>query len=89
MKLRVIAGAVVLGTAVLLTGCSSMNQETHTNCEVLHKERLLQGGNSGEKRVTTSCGVFTVEDSWSGGFESYDVFNRLEVGKRYYIQAGN
>lgn len=81
----VLASIVAVAT---LSGCSSMNHQTHTNCLVTAKDRVITQGSSGEKRVVTSCGVFEVSDSMSGGFNSYDTYSELVVGRRYDIQTG-
>ncbi|AXQ51891.1 secreted protein [Gordonia phage Catfish] len=89
-KTRSTLAALAIGAAALagLTGCSNMNEQQHTGCQVLDKERLMTNGSSGEKRVVTSCGVFAVEDSFAGGFNSYDRWNVLEIGKTFDIRTG-
>lgn len=76
------------GAAAALSSCTSLNQTPHTNCMVWSRDRLIQDGTSGEKRVTTSCGTFAVADNLSSGFNSYDVFMSLEPGHRYDIRTG-
>lgn len=87
---RLTKALVIAGTAAavaLLPACSSMNQQTQV-CTVQAKERLLQNGSSGEKRVYTTCGGFSVEDNLTSGFNSYDLFQRLQEGKTYEIRSG-
>lgn len=79
---------VVAAAAATMTRCTSLNQELHANCLVLSRDRLIQDGTSGEKRVTTSCGTFTVADNLTSGFNSYDTFMALEPGRRYDIRTG-
>lgn len=87
--MKKIIGVAVAAVAVVgLSGCSSMNQQTYTGCVVQEKERLIQDGSSGTKRVVTSCGVFSVDDSMAGGFNSYDTWTRLVEGKTYTIKTG-
>lgn len=86
-----VARVAIAATAlvVVLTGCSSMNQEWHRDCVVNSKERLIADGSSAEKRVYTSCGSFTVNDSVSGGFSSQDSFNKLVEGRTFDIRTGD
>lgn len=79
----------VAAVAVVLTGCSSVNQEWHRDCVVQSKERLISQGTSGEKRVYTSCGSFVVNDSIAGGYNSQDRFNQLVEGRAYDLQTGD
>lgn len=72
-----------------------MNHQMHANCRVTGKDQLYSasGDKNGSsttrtKRVSTSCGVFNVEDSIGGGFSSYDNWAKLEVGKTYDIETG-
>lgn len=88
MKKVILTSLASIGAVAMLSGCSSMNHQTHTNCLVTGKDRILTQGSSGEKRVITSCGVFAVSDSVSGGFNSYDTYAALVVGHRYDIQTG-
>lgn len=90
---KVVAGLLFLlvvaaGVGVTMTRCTSLNQEVHANCLVLSRDRLIQDGTSGEKRVTTSCGIFTVADNLTSGFNSYDTYMSLEPGRRYDIRTG-
>ncbi|NKZ90495.1 hypothetical protein GS966_11175 [Rhodococcus hoagii] len=71
-----------------LTGCANTNQQTHHDCTVQAKERLVSNGSSGEKRVMTTCGVFAVEDSFAGGFNSYDTWAKLTEGQTFDIRTG-
>ncbi|MGY1896166.1 hypothetical protein [Nocardia gipuzkoensis] len=88
MRKLLATGAAVVGAAVVLSGCASMNQETHSNCLVTHREQLIREGSSAERRVSTSCGVFEVADNFSGGFNSYDLYARLVPGQRFDIETG-
>ncbi|WP_037162567.1 hypothetical protein [Rhodococcoides fascians] len=87
-KKTVAATAIAVAT-IGLAGCSSMNQQDHSNCTIQSKERLIRDGSSGEKRVYTSCGSFVANDSIAGGFGSQDTFNRLEEGKVYNLRTGD
>ncbi|ASR85655.1 hypothetical protein SEA_AMGINE_54 [Mycobacterium phage Amgine] len=84
----VAAGAVA---AAVLSGCSSLNQEWHNGCKVTGKDTLYSstdGNTSREYRLSTSCGPFVVEDTLAGGFNSWDTWQALEVGKTYDIRSG-
>lgn len=70
-----------------------MNHEWHRGCTVINKDMLYSQSNdkhssSRTKRLSTSCGVFNVSDSISGGFNSYDRWAQLQVGKKYDIETG-
>lgn len=87
--------AVVALSAVAAVSCSSMNHQMHANCRVTAKDQLYttsgdknETSTSRTKRVSTTCGAFNVEDSISGGFNSYDKWALLEVGKTYDIETG-
>ena len=86
---RIAAAVIAIGALALLPACSSVNQKWHHDCVVDSKERLLDQGTSGDKRVYTSCGSFTVEDSFAGGYSSQDVYNRLVEGETYSIRTGD
>lgn len=89
----------LMAGAAILTGCTStMNHEWHRDCTVLDKDMLYDqsshdkhGGSSSTsrtKRLSTSCGVYDVSDSIGGGFNSYDRWAQLQIGKKYDIQTG-
>lgn len=83
--------AAVLALSATLSGCASMNQEWHYDCQVQHKDTLYSttdGNSDREYRLTTSCGSFTVGDSFAGGFNSWDTWQRLQEGKTYDIKTG-
>ncbi|BCP29572.1 hypothetical protein [Mycobacterium intracellulare] len=91
---KALAAVAAMG-AVAAVGCSSMNHQMHANCRVTGKDQLYitSGDKNGTrtsrtKRVSTTCGAFNVEDSISGGFNSYDNWALLEVGKTYDIETG-
>lgn len=93
--MRKLLAAVMAAAALLVPGCSTMNHTVHTNCRVTNKDVLqkVEGdkhstSTSFERRLNTSCGTFIVEDSIVGGFDSYDTWNQLEVGKVYDIETG-
>ncbi|WNM74141.1 hypothetical protein SEA_NERGAL_50 [Mycobacterium Phage Nergal] len=84
------AAAAAIG-AVALSGCASQNQEWHNGCTVKAKDVLYSshdGNSSREYRLTTSCGAFSVEDSFAGGFNSWDTWQALAVGKTYDLKTG-
>jgi len=90
-----LALATMLAFVVLSAGCSTMNQKTHRNCTVTNKEqRQHVSGSDGDthtsyqKLVSTSCGVFAVDDTIAGGWQSYDRWSVIEVGKTYDITTG-
>ena len=91
MRSKVIASTAILGL-MLFSGCTMMNQQEHTDCLVQSKDIVLDGNEDGgikkTKRVSTTCGSFDVEDNLAGGFDSWDLWAKLEVGKSYDIKAG-
>ncbi|QFG08904.1 hypothetical protein PBI_MALAGASYROSE_56 [Mycobacterium phage MalagasyRose] len=87
------AVVAVAATAALTTaGCSTMNRQDYSACTVIAKDMLLgsnsDGGVTRTKRLTTSCGSFDVGDSLTGGFNSWDTWAKLEVGKSYDLSTG-
>lgn len=95
MRKRAIA--MLAGGAVSLVGCAAQNQEWHTGCTVTAKDILVDiSGSDGNtsttrtKRVSTDkCGSFDVSDALSvGQFDSWDLWTKLEVGKKYDIKSG-
>lgn len=91
---RIAVGMTVgaIGAAAALSGCATTNQEWHTGCTVKAKD-IVYGGSDGNttrtKRVTTSCGSFNVEDAMEvGHFNSWDVWESVEVGKTYDMFTG-
>lgn len=95
-EIKLLAAAGVGAIAVALTSCSLANQEWHNDCRVTGKDILSSvssdsKGNvstSRTKRLSTSCGAFNVGDSIAGGFNSWDTWQALEVGKVYDIRSG-
>lgn len=89
MRKRALA---ILAAGVILTGCAASNQQWHTNCEVTGKDTLYKstdGDTHRVKRVSTSCGAYDVEDAWEvGQFDSWDAWQKLQVGKTYDIKTG-
>ncbi|ANA86174.1 hypothetical protein SEA_LOZINAK_10 [Gordonia phage Lozinak] len=91
MKKITTATVAALLAVGALAGCSTMNQEWHRNCVVEDKDTLYsstKGDSSREYRLSTSCGSFTVGDSISGGFSSWDTWRTLKEGRTYDIQTG-
>ncbi|ASD50734.1 hypothetical protein SEA_KASHFLOW_104 [Mycobacterium phage KashFlow] len=88
---KIIGSAAVVGL-LALSACSTMNHETHTGCTVKAKDIILDGDGGGgitkTKRLSTTCGSFDVEDNIAGGFNSWDIWASLEVGKTYTIESG-
>ncbi|OHU71356.1 hypothetical protein BKG86_17025 [Mycobacteroides chelonae] len=90
-EIKLLAAAGVGALAVALTSCSTVNQEWHNACTVQSKDVLyshVNGTSSREYRLGTSCGAFNVEDSIAGGFNSWDTWDALVVGKVYDIHTG-
>lgn len=88
MKRSLIA---VVAAAPTLSGCSLQNQEWHADCLVQGKDILYSmsdGDSHRTNRLTTSCGTFNVQGSLGGGFNSWDNWSRLEVGKTYDLKTG-
>lgn len=89
--LKHIAIAAAVSTVALTAGCSLLNEQQHTGCTVTAKDTLYSttdGNSSRTLRVSTSCGAFNVEGSIGGGFNSWDLWQRLEVGKVYDLKTG-
>lgn len=89
--IKLIAAAGAGAVAAALTSCSLQNQEWHNGCTVQGKDVLyshVDGTSSREYRLSTSCGAFSVDDSVAGGFNSWDTWEALEVGKVYDIRTG-
>lgn len=89
----------IVATALAILGvvpaCSTMNSELHANCKVTNKDVLQQvrgdkhsTSTHFERRLNTTCGTFVVDDNLVGGFDSYDTWTSLEVGKVYDITTG-
>lgn len=90
-KIKLLAAAVTGALAVALTACSTANQEWHNGCQVTGKDVLYSSTNgttTRDYRLSTSCGTFEVGDSIAGGFNSWDTWQALEVGKVYDIRTG-
>lgn len=84
--------AVIIAAAALtLSGCSLQNQAWHNDCRIDGKDILYSttdGNSSRTNRLTTSCGTFNVDSSLGGGFNSWDNWSRLQVGKVYDLKTG-
>ncbi|AOE44574.1 hypothetical protein SEA_JUMBO_66 [Gordonia phage Jumbo] len=68
-----------------------MNQTWHSDCTVQNKDILYsstEGNTSRTYRLTTSCGTFDVEDSFAGGFNSWDRWSQLKENETYDIKTG-
>ncbi|AXQ53070.1 hypothetical protein SEA_RANDO14_50 [Mycobacterium phage Rando14] len=92
MRKRLAAVAVATVAVITLpSACSLVNQQEHTGCTVTAKDTLYEandGNATRTKRVSTTCGSFDVEDSIAGGFNSWDLWQQLEVGKAYDLKTG-
>lgn len=88
--------AISVALGVSMTACANSNQEWHRDCTVLSKDTLYNtSGTKGDtsttrkNRVSTSCGSYAVDDAWeAGSFNSWDLWARLEQGKKYDIKTG-
>lgn len=81
------AAAVVVAGVVLLAGCGIRYDGATTGCTVTDKYVAVNNKTS-EKRVSTSCGVFKVEDELSqGDWNSADRYAQIEVGKTYDFET--
>ncbi|WNM68993.1 hypothetical protein SEA_TRIBLETROUBLE_52 [Mycobacterium Phage TribleTrouble] len=93
MKIKALAA--VAAVTVAAAGCSMTNQQWHNDCRVVGKDIFTDvSGSNGNtsttrtKRLTTTCGSFNVEDTLAGGFNSWDTWQSLTVGKTYDIRTG-
>lgn len=82
------AAAITIAVGVIvLAGCGISYDGDSTGCTVTDKYVAIVA-KSTQKRVSTSCGVFTVEDELSrGDWNSADRFAQIEVGKTYDFEA--
>lgn len=90
-EIKLLAAAGIGAVAVALTSCSTAKQEWHNNCRVTAKDVLyssVDGTTTRDYRLSTSCGTYEVGDSIAGGFNSWETWQALEVGKTYDIRAG-
>lgn len=90
---NIIIAAVAAGAALAAAGCSTANQQWHSACTVTAKDTVYDvsgdpPATTRTKRVSTSCGSFNVEDSVAGGFNSWDMWQKLQVDKVYDIKTG-
>lgn len=88
MKRTLIA---IVAVALGISGCSLQNQAWHNDCLVQGKDILYSmsdGDSHRTNRLSTSCGTFNVQGSLGGGFNSWDNWSRLEVGKVYDLKTG-
>lgn len=86
--MRGLAALTIAATATLgLAGCGIQYDGGTTGCTVTDKYVALSGKKT-EKRISTSCGVFNVEDELSQGhWNSADLYGQLEIGKTYDFEA--
>lgn len=81
--IRTAALTALILAAGTLTGCGIQYDGDTSNCTVTDKY-VAVASKSSEKRLSTSCGVFTVEDELSqGDWNSADRYAQIEVGKTY------
>lgn len=77
---------IALGV-IVLAGCSIPYDGDSTGCTVTDKYVAIVNKSS-QKRVSTSCGVFTVEDQMSrGDWNSADRYAQIQVGKTYDFET--
>lgn len=92
MKTRTTVAIATLGlAAAALAGCGIQYDGNTTGCTVTDKYVSTSGNGDGvgtQKRVSTTCGVFQVEDELSqGSWNSADVYASIQVGKTYDFEA--
>lgn len=88
---RLIAAGMGAAAMFVFGACSNANQQWHRDCLAQAKDVLytsVDGTSSRTKRLTTSCGAFNVSDSLAGGFDSWDTWQRVEIGQRYDLRTG-
>lgn len=86
-KLRAAAAAIITVTVIALAGCGIQYEGDSTGCTVTEKYVAISGKTS-EKRLSTSCGVFKVEDELSqGDWNSADRYAQIVVGKTYDFET--
>ena len=79
--------ALTTVAALVLAGCGIPYDGDTTGCTVADKYVAIADKQS-QKRVSTSCGVFTVEDELSqGDWNSADRYAQIEVGKTYDFET--
>lgn len=85
---RAIAALTIAAVAVIgLAGCGIRYDEDTSACTVTDKYVTIDNKSS-KKRISTSCGVFNVEDELSQlQFNSADLYGQLEIGKTYELEA--
>ncbi|WZH36259.1 MAG: hypothetical protein PIR02_16045 [Microbacterium enclense] len=84
---RALAASILAAAALTLTACGIPYDGDTTNCTVTDKYVAI-ADKSSEKRVSTSCGVFKVEDELSqGDWNSADRYAQIEVGKTYDFET--
>lgn len=84
---RAAAAASVAAAVICLAGCGIPYDGDTTGCTVTDKYVAIVDKES-QKRLSTSCGVFTVEDELSrGDWNSADRYAQIEVGKTYDFEA--
>lgn len=85
--IRAAAAAAIAAGVVILAGCGIQYDGESTGCTVTDKYVAIADKTS-EKRVSTSCGVFKVEDELSqGDWNSADRYAQIQVGKTYDFES--
>lgn len=85
--IRVASAAATALILVTVTGCGIRYDGETTGCTVTEKYVAVSDKTS-EKRLSTSCGVFKVEDELSqGDWNSADRYAQIEVGKTYDFET--
>lgn len=87
MKTTAIAVSLALAIGLAAPACAYTNHQTQT-CTVNGKDRTQNSESVSEMRVYTDCGTFVVEDNFISGFNSADLFGRLQPGTLYEIKSG-
>ena len=81
--------ALLVVSALALTGCSAMNQQEQI-CTIKDKEAVRSGDGNPYRVYTEECGTLAVQDSLSQmRFDSADLYGSLERGETYRFFTGS
>ena len=84
---KVILGVAAAFVLASTAGCGAIQKdETASGCKVNDKDRVYVHKQGSEKRIYTTCGTFTVNDSLTRGkFNSADLYGNIQRGHTYTL----